>query len=121
MAVRVFSRNPGLLLRKINAAVKNGSFETWSVDSDGDFTHSPEQWRNRAWFRPKVLDGKVIFNILAPNDARMSRSVYAVYHGRFIEMLLKHFDLDFDRATATSLPVIGDHLGSTHSREFDDG
>jgi hypothetical protein len=113
MAVRVFCQNPSSLLSKIKTSAKSGSLETWSIDSDGDFTHSPEQWKNRAWFRPKIEDDKVVFNILAPKGTRMSRAVYAVYHGRFIEMLLTHFDLEFQRASATALPAAGDAVGST--------
>jgi predicted nucleic acid-binding protein len=33
---------------------------------------------------------------------------YAVYHGRFIEMLLTHFDLKFTQARASALPETGD-------------
>jgi hypothetical protein len=113
MAVRVFCRNPNELLGKIKASAQSGSLETWTVDSDGDFTHSPAQWKNSAWLRPRIEDDRIVFNILAPTGTRMDRTVYAVYHGRFIEMLLGHFDLEFNRATATALPVSGDQVDST--------
>jgi hypothetical protein len=112
MAVRVFCQNPTQLLQKIKREASNGSLETWTLDADGDFTHSPDQWRNRAWLRPHLEEDRIVFNILAPVGSRMSRPVYAVYHGRFIEMLLGHFDLEFSRATATALPITGDNIGN---------
>ncbi len=111
MAVRVFSQDPKALLAGVKAAIRDGSIETWSVDADGDFTHTPEQWRNRAWFRPAVSDDKLVFNILGPKSKPISRTVYGVYHGRLIEMFLTHFDHNFGRASATALPVTGDRIG----------
>jgi hypothetical protein len=112
MAVRVFCRNPSSLLQKIKDAIRAGSIQTWQLDTDGDLTHSPEQWKNLAWFRPVVEDDRIIFKILARTDKVMSKATYAVYHGRFIEMILTHFDEDSTRVTATSLPANGDIIGS---------
>jgi hypothetical protein len=112
MAVRVFSENPRDLLAAVKASIRDGSIDTWSVDADGDFTHTPDQWKNRAWFRPVISEEKIVFNILAPKSKPISRSVYGVYHGRLIEMLLVHFDQEFSRASATALPVSGDRIGS---------
>jgi len=110
MAVIVYSTDPPALLQAIRAAIKDGKIQTWSVDSDGDFTHSPVQWRLKAWFRPKTADGKIVFLILTPQKQSMSKVTYAVYHGRFIEMLLNHFDTQFDRAIASALPSDGDQI-----------
>jgi hypothetical protein len=111
MAVRVFTDNPSWLLTRVKTAIKDGSIETWSVDADGDFTHTPEQWKNRAWFRPVVSEDKLVFNILGPKSKPISRTLYGIYHGRLIEMFLTHFDQKFSRATATALPVSGDRIG----------
>jgi hypothetical protein len=109
MAVRVQCSDSQALLDSIRKAIRNQTVETWNIDSDGDLTHAPDQWKNKAWFRPKVShDELLIFNILSPRGKRMSRTVYGVYHGRLIEMLLVHFDEEFSRASATALPVSGD-------------
>jgi hypothetical protein len=113
MAVNVQCSGPQELLEAIREGIKDGTVETWLVDSDGDFTHSPEQWKNTAWLRPRVVDTGIVFNILAPVDTHMSREVYAIYHGRFVEMLLAHFDLKFVRASATALPAKGDRVNTT--------
>ena len=108
MAVRVFCKSPGTLLNNIKARINDGSIETWAIDADGDLTHSPVQWKDRAWLRPVLLEDRLVFRIIPPKGKHITRAVYGVFHGRFIEMLLRHFDLEFDRAVATALPADGD-------------
>lgn len=103
MAIRVFCDQPRALLDDIKASIEDEQITTWKVDGDGDFTHDTDQWRNRAWLRPRILDDRITFNILGAKTKTMSRATYGVYHGRFIEMLLSHFDKKFDRVTATAL------------------
>jgi hypothetical protein len=111
MAVTVHVADPPAFLNAIRAEIAAGKVQTWSFDKDGDFTHTPEQWRLKAWFRPRVSGDRIDFLILTPQKTKMNKATYAVYHGRFIEMLLTHFDLKFDRAVATALPIIGDRVG----------
>ena len=85
-----------------------GGIDTWSVDSDGDFTHTPPQWKHKAWLRPRIEGDKLILKILTPKGKQLGSMTYAVYHGRFIEMLLAHFDKRFVDASATALPDLGD-------------
>jgi len=108
MAVRVLCNDPQKLLSQVKAAVARGAVQTWSIDKDGDFTHSPTQWRYKAWFRPSVGPGVLVFNILGPTTEKMSKEVYGVYHGRFIEMLLAHLDTKFESAEASAMPLDGD-------------
>lgn len=114
MAIRVQCSDPDGLLDDIKTAIKDHTVETWSIDSDGDLTHAAEQWKNKAWFRPKVSEERMlVFNILTPRGKRMSRTVYGVYHGRLIEMLLVHFDEHFARVSATALPASGDVVNAS--------
>lgn len=108
MAVNIQCSDPQALLSAIKTAIRTGVVNTWLVDEDGDFTHAPEQWKYKAWFRTNVSAERLTFNILAPRGKQLSRVVYGVYHGRFIEMLLNHFDLQFTRASATALPTAND-------------
>jgi hypothetical protein len=103
MAVTVVCPNPGELLKEIRAGISSGKIETWRMDKDGDFTHVPPQWANHAWFHPNIEDGQLTFYIIGTKSGPMSSATYAVYHGRFIEMLLSHFDRKFVRAWATAL------------------
>lgn len=116
MAVIVKTSNPAGLLAAIRKAIDDGHVETWSYDSDGDFTHTPEQWKRKAWMRPSIpssQSGEIRFYILHNRDVNMTRTIYGVYHGRFIEMLLMHFDTLFQTATATAMPIAGDIISST--------
>ncbi len=108
MAIRVVCRTPQQLLDEIKAAIRSGVVETWLLDDDGDFTHAPAQWKYKAWLRPRISPNMLTFSILGPKTEKMSKAVYGVYHGRFIEMLLTHFDLKFSEATTTALVAPGD-------------
>jgi hypothetical protein len=111
MAIHVYTSRPNALLRAIREAVREGRIETWSCDRDGDFTHATPQWRNRAWLCPSVeAERQVMFHVLPPRGAAVSRLVYGVYHGRFVEMLLVHFDGQFDRVTSSSMPEARDRI-----------
>lgn len=111
MAVIVRTDHPAALLRDIKSGVRRGNIETWECDADGDFTHTPPQFSGKAWFRPKVDGDALVFHILGQKSMPMTKGIYAIYHGRFIEMLLAHFDSGFAHARASSLPIEGDWIG----------
>lgn len=102
MAVIIKTSDPKGLLKKIKDAIDNEDVATWSYDTDGDFTHMPQQWKNKAWLKPKTYTTELRFGLLGPKDVEISKAIYGVYHGRFIEMLLTHFDEDFSNAYATA-------------------
>ena len=110
MALNVQCADPDGLLRSIRRAITAGEIDTWLIDDDGDFTHSPQQWKYRAWFHPTIKDELLVFNILGRKSEKMSKTVYAVYHGRLAEMLLTHFDRAFNRVSATALATPGDSV-----------
>ncbi len=102
MAIVINTSNPAALLAAIKKAIDEKQVETWGNDADGDFTHIPDQWKYQAWFRPVVASGVLTFGLLGKKDVTMTKTIYGVYHGRFIEMLLTHFDNDFSAASATA-------------------
>lgn len=93
-------------IKNLQRFISNGSSSTWCVDSEGDFTHTPQQWRNRAWFRlRKDLSPRsrtVCFGIISSKTYRFTKEIYAIYHGRFAEMLLAHFDDDIANISLSS-------------------
>ena len=107
MAVLVQTPSPNQLLQTIRGAIDQGHIKTWTYDRDGDFTHTPDQWRGKAWLRPVAQNGTLKFGIIGPNQASISKAVYGVYHGRWIEELLTHFDTVVGNISATPLPVHG--------------
>lgn len=110
MALIVKTDNPDELLRKIKKEIQNENIDTWLIDEDGDFTHAPEQWNCKAWMR-KVSDSgedSLIFGIVGNKQEKMTKSLYAVYHGRFSEMLLSHFDDEIDGIEITAGKTVYD-------------
>lgn len=102
MAVVVECLAPAELLAAIKDAIHNNHVTTWSYDSDGDFTHTPDQWENQAWFDATVEPDRLIFGIIPSTVFTLTDTVYGVYHGRFIEMLLAHLSDQFTTAAATA-------------------
>jgi hypothetical protein len=103
MAIQVNTDDSQGLLDSIYDAIDEGSIETWAYDKDKDFFHdtSDGQWEGEAWLRPTVGKSALVLHVIPPTKG-LSMEAYAVYHGRFIEMLLAHFDEDFSEAFATA-------------------
>lgn len=110
MAVRAFTDDPQALLSALKNAILNGEIETWRIDTDGDLTHAATRWAGRAWMRPKVLEDRLLFNIVASKGERMSKRLYGVYHGHLVQTLLIHFDDKMRTVTATALGTSGDKI-----------
>lgn len=112
MAVNFATSDPKGLLAAFKKAIDQGHVVTWSYDKDGDFTHTPEQWKNQAWLRPSISDGYLIMNFVANNKVKTTKTVYGVYHGRFIESMLTHCDQLFTSGAATAMPTNRDYIQS---------
>ena len=101
MALSIKTDNPTGLLTAIKKAIDDNEIETWSYDTDGDFTHTPEQWKKKAWLRPNFESTDILkFVVIAPQNTTLTKEVIGVYHGRFIEMLMAHFGAKFETVTA---------------------
>ena len=112
MAIYLETKTPNKLHNAFKKAIDDGHIVTWSYDEDGDFTHTPEQWVKKAWLRPKVTKEKRLsLYIVSPREETISSEVYAVYHGRFIESMLRHCDSLFTEARTTSMPEGDDSVG----------
>jgi hypothetical protein len=99
---------PHALLATVKKTIDNKSITTWSYNSNGDFTHTPPQWIHKAWLRPTVVNGELRFAIVCPRGGNLSKEIYAIYHGRFSEMMLAHFDTMFEGSRSTALAATGD-------------
>lgn len=115
MALQFSTTNPKALLDAFNKRIDQkelkGKITTWSRDGDGDYTHVADEWKRKAWFRPRIVDGALVFNILGTNAGVMSVVVYGYYHGHLTETFLNHFDDIFTTAASTANSVPGDSLG----------
>jgi hypothetical protein len=106
--VKVETTNPQGLLEDIEKAIEANEITTWEKARSGSFTHTEDQWMNKAWFKPKVGTQSIIFNIIRPKGGNVSSEAYAIYHGRFSYMLLKHFDDKMKTIQLTALARQGD-------------
>ncbi len=79
MAIIVQTVNPTGLLAEIKEAIDDKRIDTWAYDKDGDFTHTPDQWKNKAWPHPSISTA-LNFSILGQKDVKMENAVYGVYH-----------------------------------------
>lgn len=117
MAVRIFTDDPEALLQAIRVGIDTGKIKTWAYERHGYFLHTAPQWKNQAWLKPHVLPDRLLLNVVPPRGKTVSQVAYAVYHGRFIEMVLSHFDRKFTLAVATALPTSGDRVQSAQEPE----
>ncbi len=117
MAVNFFTSDPNALLDEFNKRIDQedpkGKITTWVRDKDGDYSHVAENWKWKAWFRPKVIEGALVFNVLGNKKFIMSKAVYGYYHGHLTETFLAHFDKMFSSAASTALLTQDDRLGGS--------
>jgi hypothetical protein len=106
MAVRAITDDAQGLLDAIIWQIDSGLIETWAYNRAGAFTHtaSSGQWKNKAWLMPVVEDKRLRFKFLKPKDKTVTREFFAVYQGRFIEMLIEHAPEHFTDVRATPNP-----------------
>lgn len=110
MALIVKTSDPSGLLKEIKKAIDSKAVQTWSIDSEGDFTHTPEQWQYKGWMSPKIYSDELHFAFLGNKEFTTTNLIYAIYHGRFSEMLLNHFDNKFTEVKATAMPTSIDKI-----------
>ena len=103
MAIFVKTKNPSELIKDINEQIDKKQIDTWMRDTDGDYTHNTDQWRFHAWIRSRIETGRVVFYIICRKDKNLTVFDYAIYHGRFVEMLLSHFDKSCESIEVSSL------------------
>lgn len=109
MAIRFKAGAPAKLLAAFKKAIDDGHVRTWSYDSAGDFTHTPDQWKNKAWLRPKIEPSDTLsMYIVSSKNAPLTWPIYGVFQGRFVESMIEHCHDLFSVADATSKPVAGD-------------
>ena len=103
--------SPQRLLASLREAIQKGRIATWS-EENGYFTHTPIQWARKAWLLPTLQGNELRFAIINSRGSNVSSEVYAVYHGRFIETMLAHFDQQFTNGYATAMPTAADKVAA---------
>jgi hypothetical protein len=102
MAVLFKTNTPQALLNDFKKKIDEGHVVTWSYDQNGDFTHTPDQWRYVAWMRPSIDLGGLRFNIVGNAKKVTTWADYGVYHGRLVESVVTHCNGLVTEASVTS-------------------
>jgi len=103
MSIRVKTKNATALLTAIDEAIADGTVTSWTVDDDGDYSLTDDDWADAGWMKPTInSDTEIVLNILGVKDQDMTTGAFATLHSQFIDMLLMEFDSKFDEATITS-------------------
>ena len=106
--IRLKDITAATLIKRLKELIDQNGIQTWEYDSMGDYTMTPPQWHKQAWMRPQEESEMIVkFGIIQRRDVKLSKEVYAVYHGRFAEMLLAHFDTNIERLEISPMLVKG--------------
>lgn len=109
MAVRAFTDKPSALWSAMKAALKEDSLHDWKLDEDGDLAFESSGERSaRAWMKVRILEDRVLFNVLSPSGVHMSTGTYAECHSKLVMLLLDRFDGEIKTVSVTALPTEGD-------------
>jgi hypothetical protein len=91
MAITVPTTEPLDLLLQIKRDIVAQQTDEWVWDADGDITLNDADYRSKAWFRPYVKEGKLVFGIIPASEPKMTPALSAHYHGRLLETLLGRY------------------------------
>lgn len=108
MSISFLTDNPARLLKDFKKKIDDGEIVTWSYDKDGDFTHAPDQWKNKAWLKPTEETDRLRFNIIGSKKYELTWTIYSVYHGRFMEAMIRHCRTLYTVARSPSTPTDND-------------
>ena len=98
------------LAKKIIETMRKDTIAGWVIDSENDMTLTSISWRNKSWMHivmPKVGETDLTISIIGPANIFITNEVYAVYHSRFLEMLLRNFDRDILKFEVSSALTAG--------------
>lgn len=112
MSIRYRSADPSRLLAAFNQAIDNHQngrqgprVDTWRYvlhQQHYFYTHTSQNWRDKAWLRADVEQGQLAFYILPVENVRVTRDTYAYYAGHLTETFIRHFAGAFSLAQTTS-------------------
>lgn len=112
MAIHFLTSNAKHLLEQFDARIAQteakGKIKTWQKNSGGYYTHVAPEWKEQAWFKPKIASDRLTFNIVKSQDSVVTPLVYAYYHGHLLETFLNHFDTLFSQAVASAMAEAND-------------
>lgn len=96
MRIDAITLNPTLLQNEIEKAIKEGKLRTWKIVYNDKkevlYTHTPEQWNEKAMIKPYYQEGKLRLQISWwTKNGDPGKEINGYITGRFTEVLLVHF------------------------------
>jgi hypothetical protein len=101
MIIKAISKNPQKLINAIDKAIKDEDLKTWIIvhndKNENLYSHSPDQWNEKAIFKPHIYDDYVSFIMTWwKKNGEPDQETKGYILGRFIEILMVHFTNHFD-------------------------
>jgi hypothetical protein len=106
--IQITTESTTELFDAIRERVRSLRIQEWIIDDDDDLTYASAPWKNLAWMRIRKTTSGLRVNIIGNDEYDITREIYAIYHARFIEMLLTNFEELFESAEATALATKSD-------------
>lgn len=100
MAILIRTKHAQSIINRLKEQINNNQIPTWAYDSEGDFMFIDAPVV--AWMRPVVGSNRLDFYIVGRKDMEISVEEYALFHSRFVEMLLTYFSQECTYMLVTS-------------------
>lgn len=101
MAILIRTKHAQSIVDRLKEQINNNQILAWAYDDEGDFM-SMDNGSVVAWMRPVVKSNRLDFYVIGRKDMEISVEEYAVFHSRFIEMLLTYFSKECTYMLVTS-------------------
>jgi hypothetical protein len=102
MKIIAFTDNPAALKEAIDVKIIKHDLKTWEIKkNDKDevlYSHIPEQWKEKAMLKPKILNDRIEFEInWWSANGEPDEATKGYITGRFVEILMVHFRDQFTK------------------------
>jgi hypothetical protein len=103
MKIIAFKSNPSTLKKAIDKKMSTPvALKTWEIKkNDKDevlYSHIPEQWKEKAMLKPKILNDRIEFEInWWSKNGEPDEATKGYITGRFVEILMVHFKNKFTK------------------------
>lgn len=101
MSLTITTPDSVALLEGLLDRIGQGFVDGWKGEGHS-FTLADPEWGEKAWVRAFAEDGRLVLGLVPAEGGVMADGVYATYHGRLVEQLLRHF-----RGRNTSVEITG--------------
>ncbi len=99
MKIIAYTDNPTTLKNTIDKKINDNELKTWKIVKNDKkevlYSHTPEQWNEKAMPKPLMYDNRIEFEIRCWKDAAPDEATKGYILGRFVEILMVHFSNKF--------------------------